>query len=58
VINQSGRWRIGFNVSVSREIVKDFYLRLGVSEDYDSKPPTVDAEKNDLSINTSFGWTY
>jgi len=58
VLNQSGRWRIGFDLSLSREIVNDFYLSLGVSEQFDSKPPTEDTEKNDFSVNTSIGWSF
>ena len=58
VINQSGRWRIGFDASLSREIVSDFYLSVGVHEQYDSKPPTEDPEKNDFSVTTSFGWSF
>ncbi|MEJ2335528.1 MAG: DUF481 domain-containing protein [Gemmatimonadales bacterium] len=58
VLNQSGRWRIGFDLSLSRELVSNFYLSVGVSEQFDSQPPTVDSEKNDFSVNTSFGWSF
>jgi hypothetical protein len=58
VLNQSGRWRIGFNLSLSRELVNNFYLSVGVEEQFDSQPPTEDTEKNDFSVNTSFGWSF
>jgi len=59
VLNQSGRWRIGFNLSLSREIVNNFYLSVGVSEQFDSQPPTEeDTENNAFSVNTSFGWSF
>ncbi len=58
VLNQAGRWRIGFDASLSREIVSDFYLSVGLHEQYDSKPPTEDTEKNDFSVTTSFGWSF
>ncbi len=58
VLNQSGRWRIGFNLSLSREIVNNFYLSVGLHEQFDSQPPTVDTEKNDFSVTTSFGWSF
>ncbi len=58
VLNQSGRWRIGFKLSLSRELVHDFYLSVGVQEQYDSQPPTEDFENNDFSVNTSFGWSF
>lgn len=58
VLNQSGRWRISFDLSLSRELVNNFYLSVGVNEQFDSQPPTVDTEKNDFSVNTSFGWSF
>ncbi len=58
VINQSGRWRISFTTSFKREIAKDFYFNVGLHEQFDSQPPTEDAEKNDLSLTTSFGWSF
>lgn len=58
VLSQSGRWRIAFETSLSREIVSNFYLSVGVHEQFDSKPPAEDAEKNDFSVTTSFGWSF
>ena len=58
VINQSGRWRISFITSFKHEIVKDFYFKVGVNEQFDSQPPTDGTEKNDLSITSSFGWSF
>ena len=58
VLNNQGRWRISFNANLSQEVVSDLYLRIGVVEEFDSKPPSVDANKNDLHITTSLGWTY
>jgi hypothetical protein len=58
VINQGGRWRISFVTNFKREIVSDFYFKVSINEQFDSQPPTVDTEKNDLSITTSFGWSF
>lgn len=58
VINQGGRWRISFITSFKREIVSDFYFNVSINEQFDSQPPTEDTEKNDLSITTSFGWSF
>ena len=58
VLNDRGRWRISFTANVTQEIVSDLYLRIGVVEEYDSRPPSADANKNDFSITTSLGWTY
>ncbi len=58
VLNQSGRWRISFVTSFKREVVKDFYFNVSLNEFYDSQPPAEDANKNDLSLTTSFGWSF
>ncbi|MEJ2336097.1 MAG: DUF481 domain-containing protein, partial [Gemmatimonadales bacterium] len=58
VINQGGRWRISFVTSFKREIVQDFYFNVGINEQFDSKPPTDGTETNDLSLTTSFGWSF
>ncbi|UCG75092.1 MAG: DUF481 domain-containing protein [Gemmatimonadota bacterium] len=59
VINQAGRWRISFITSFKREIVSDFYFNVSINEVFDSKPPTqITAETNDLSLTTSFGWSF
>ncbi len=58
VFNQSGRWRISFISNFKREIVKDFYFNVGLNEQFDSKPPTQDTNRNDFSVTTSFGWSF
>ena len=58
VLNQGGRWRISFITSFKREIVSDFYFNVSVNEQFDSQPPAEGTEKNDLSLTTSFGWSF
>ncbi len=58
VLNDSGRWRISFSANLTQEILNLLYLRVGVVEEYDSRPPSIDANKNDFRITTSLGWTY
>ncbi len=58
VINQAGRWRISSITSFRREIVKHFYFNVSINEQFDSRPPSEDANKNDLSLTTSFGWSF
>ena len=58
VLNDQGRWRISFAAYLSQEILGDLYVRIGVVEEYDSDPPSAGANKNDVSITTSLGWTY
>lgn len=57
ILNDSGRWQIRFNANLSQEIVSDLYLRVGILEMFDSKPPAT-ANKNDFSITTSLGITF
>lgn len=57
ILNDSGRWRISFTASLRRELLSHLYLDLGVSEIYDSKPPT-DVNKNDFAFTSSLGWTF
>jgi hypothetical protein len=58
VLNDQGRWRISFTTNLTQEILNLLYLRIGVVEEYDSNPPSSDANKNDFRITTSIGWTY
>ena len=58
VLNDQGRWRISFAAYLSQEILGDLYVRIGVVEEYDSDPPSAGANKNDVSVTTSLGWTY
>ena len=58
VLNDSGRWRISFSIDLTQEILNLLYLTVGLDEEYDSKPPSADANKNDFRITTSLGWTY
>ena len=57
ILDDSGRWQITFVTSLSRELVSSLYLSIGVTEIYDSRPPT-DANKNDFSFTSSLGWTF
>jgi putative salt-induced outer membrane protein YdiY len=52
-----GRTRMQFKTDLRVKIVKDLYWGLHLYENYDSKPP-VKADKNDLEVSTSLGWTF
>ena len=47
ILNQSGRWRMEANASVSREVFKDFSVAVTFYESYDNRPPSAEANKND-----------
>jgi hypothetical protein len=57
ILDDSGRWQISFTSSLSRELVSSLYLSIGITEIYDSRPPT-EANKNDFSITSSLGWNF
>lgn len=57
IVNDSGRWQINFTASIKQEVLNQLYLTVGITEFYDSKPPT-QTNKNDFSITTSLGWTF
>jgi hypothetical protein len=57
-LTTSGRVRVELNSSVRRELFKDFFVNLSLLESYDSKPPSEDARKNDLTLVTSIGWSF
>jgi hypothetical protein len=58
IIGGGGRWRLSFTLNFEREIVKDLNLGIGITELYDSQPPSADAEKNDFSLTTYLGWSF
>mgnify|MGYP001827292727 FL=1 len=58
ILDDWGRWRINFNATASREVLNNLYLNLSVTEVFDSRPTSADANKNDFSFTTSIGWTF
>ena len=52
-----GRVRLNFMTQYKREVVNNLYLTLSLTEAFDSKPPET-ANKNDLSLTTSIGWSF
>ena len=58
ILNQWGRWRVNFTLNADRELVKSFYLDVGITESFDSEPTAADAQRNDFSLNTSISWKF
>jgi putative salt-induced outer membrane protein YdiY len=56
-LTDSGRVRLDFRSDVQWEIFKDFYFRVGFTDNYDNRP-VGDAPKNDYVFSTSVGWSY
>ncbi len=55
--SQSGRYRVDFNFDMKYDLPLDFYIRLGLSYNYDSQP-VENAADSDYVFNTSFGWEW
>lgn len=58
ILSDWGRWRVNFTATAKREVLKHVYINVGVTEAYDTSPTLADANKNDFSFNTSFGWSF
>ena len=57
-LSDAGRVRANIDVSLSRELVKDLFLKISFYERYDRRPPTEGAENHDYGTTLSFGWTF
>ncbi len=55
--SQSGRYRVDFNFDMKYDLPLDFYIRLGLSYNYDNQP-VENAEDSDYVFSTSFGWEW
>jgi hypothetical protein len=53
-----GRVRLNFNISLQHELISDFFVDLTFWDNYDTDPPSEDAQQNDWAITTSIGWKY
>ncbi len=54
-----GRFRFNSNVTLSRELfTSDFYVAATVYDDFDSRPPTEGASKNDVGVTFSLGYKW
>jgi hypothetical protein len=57
-ITDAPRVRAQLNFSLSWEVFHNFNVSINLIDNYDSRPPTLDALNNDLSLNMSIGYTY
>jgi hypothetical protein len=53
-----GRQRLQLDAGVKREVWTDFFLSLSLYNTYDSRPPNPEADRNDVGVVVSIGWTY
>jgi len=57
-VTGESRFRAQLNVNLTWTIINNFNLGISLLDSYDSRPPTVESEKNDLSLSLSVGYSY
>jgi hypothetical protein len=57
-LSNFGRQRIQFNWAFKREVWKDVFFSVNGFDTFDSRPPDPAAERNDVGIVLSFGWSW
>jgi hypothetical protein len=58
ILSDLGRWRIDFNASVSYELISDFTVGFSFFDNFDSRPPSETASKNDYGLTFNLGYTF
>lgn len=54
---ESGRWRFDFNLDTKYDLPLEFYIKLGVSANYDNQP-VLGGSDIDYVFYTGFGWEW
>lgn len=57
-VTDTPRFRAQLNFSLTWEIVNNFNLGITLLDSYDTRPPTVEAKSNDMSLSLSVGYSY
>jgi putative salt-induced outer membrane protein YdiY len=57
-VTDTPRFRAQLNLSLTWEIVNNFNLGITLLDSYDTRPPTVEAKTNDMSLSLSVGYSY
>ncbi len=57
-ITEAGRVRSNYDLTLSKELVEDFFLNLSVGGTYDTDPTSADAAKSDYSITTGISYEF
>ena len=56
-ITKTGRIRLNSDIYLKYDLPLDFYIKAGITHNYDNKPPVV-TSSNDFVIKTSIGWEW
>jgi hypothetical protein len=57
-ITGASRFRAQLAFNLTWQIINNFNLGISLLDSYDSGPPTVESEKNDMSLSLSVGYSY
>ena len=57
-LSNAGRHRVELDAGVKRELLKDLFVALNVFNSYDNRPPNPTADRNDIGVVVSIGWSY
>jgi hypothetical protein len=57
-LSNTGRHRVELDAGAKRELFKDLFVALNIYNSYDNRPPNPAADRNDIGIVASIGWTY
>jgi hypothetical protein len=53
-----GRQRVQLDAAIRRELLKDFFVALNLFDTFDNRPPNPEADRNDVGVVVSVGWSY
>ena len=56
-LTEKGRFRIDYNINLKYDLPLDFFIKLGLTYNFDNKP-VAGASESDYVIQTSFGWEF
>ena len=57
-LSEPGRFLFDLNVSLRRELWRDFYIAVSLYDSYDNRPPALSTLKNDVGVTLTLGWTF
>lgn len=56
-LTESGRWRFDYNLDIKYDLPLNFYIKLGITLNYDNQP-VKDASETDYIFQTMVGWDF
>jgi len=57
-LSNTGRHRLQLDAGIKYELLKDFFTSVSLYNSYDNRPPNPAADRNDIGIVMSIGWSY